>query len=128
VTTTYYVQITGQCGQPLNSNPATVTISTSCIGASITTQPGNVTVPFGSPATLSVVASGKAPLSYQWFRGTKGDTSNPVSGATSATLITGPITAQTQFWVHIQNECGQADSNAATVNVTRAARGRAARH
>jgi hypothetical protein len=34
----------------------------------ITTQPSSMTVPVGGAATFSVVATGKSPLSYTWFR------------------------------------------------------------
>ena len=58
-------------------------------GPSITAQPLSQTVMAGGNATLSVTASGTAPLSYQWlFDGT-----NAISGATNATLnLTGVST------------------------------------
>ncbi len=61
----------------VTSNPATLTVG--AIPA-INTQPVSITVTAGQTATFTVVASGTAPLSYQWsLYGT------PVAGGTSAT-------------------------------------------
>jgi hypothetical protein len=49
----------------------------------ITTQPANVSVPVGATATFTVVATGTAPLSYQWSRG-----GAAISGATTASYTT----------------------------------------
>jgi hypothetical protein len=45
----------------------------------IVTQPADTTVVEGQSVTFQVVASGRAPLSYQWFRG-----GVPIDGATAA--------------------------------------------
>jgi hypothetical protein len=47
----------------------------------IVTQPANLTVTDGAPASFSISASGKQPVTYQWEQG-----STPVPGATTATL------------------------------------------
>ncbi|MCX6874714.1 MAG: cadherin-like beta sandwich domain-containing protein [Verrucomicrobia bacterium] len=54
----------------------------------ITTQPASVTVNQGGTATLSVVAAGTAPLTYQW-RKNGADLTNTgnISGTNTATLI-----------------------------------------
>ena len=41
------------------------------------------------------------PSSYQWFLGTVGDTSSPISGAASASYITPPLEIGSDFWVAI---------------------------
>lgn len=54
----------------------------------ITTQPKSVTLPEGVDASLSIVATGAGPLSYQWRLGAE-----PILNATNATLLvksTGP--------------------------------------
>jgi predicted extracellular nuclease len=81
----------------------------------ITTQPQDVSITSGGTATLTVAASGTGPLAYQWFRGTAGDTANPVGTGTSFT--TPPLSATTQYWVRVTGPGGQADSRTATVTV-----------
>ncbi len=85
---------------------------------SITTQPQDSTVASGSTATLTVAANGTGPLTYQWYSGTAGDTSNPVSGATSDTFTTPALTATTGYWVRVSGPGGQVDSRTATVTVS----------
>src|SRR3954469_14657408 len=43
----------------------------------ITTQPQSQTIPAGTSADLSVIATGSG-LSYQWYQGTRGVTTNPI--------------------------------------------------
>ncbi len=83
---------------------------------SITTQPASQDVASGASASLSVAASGDD-LTYQWYTGNSGDTASPVAGATSGTLDTGALTANTSFWVQITNAGGTADSETAVVTV-----------
>ena len=83
---------------------------------SITTQPASQEVQSGASASLSVAASGDD-LTYQWYEGNSGDTTNPVAGATGNTLTTGALTASTSFWVQITNAGGTADSETAVVTV-----------
>lgn len=52
---------------------------------SIQTQPASLTVVEPSPATLSVVASGSAPLAYKWFKN-----GSEIAGATLSTLTFDP--------------------------------------
>ena len=98
------------------SHAATLTVnSPSPTKPSITTQPANQTVTVGQTATFTVVATGTAPLTYQWQKGT-----TAISGATSASYTT-PVTASTdngsQFKVVVTNSAGSATSNAATLTV-----------
>src|SRR5580700_5311448 len=50
------------------SGPVTLTVTTTATKPTITTQPANVTVTVGQPATFTVEASGTAPLAYQWTK------------------------------------------------------------
>jgi hypothetical protein len=82
----------------------------------ITTQPASVTVTTGQTASFSVVASGTAPLSYQWRKnGTN------ISGATSSSCTT-PATVMADngatFSVVVSNSAGSVTSNEATLTVT----------
>lgn len=110
VTTQYWVRIgDGTC--TADSLPVTVSVCK----PTITAQPQGTTVNSGQTATLSVTATG-APLSYQWYIGAAGNTAQPISGATSATYTTPPMSATTSYWVRVTG-CTPADSVAATVNV-----------
>ncbi len=93
------------------------TPAASVAGPVITGQPQDTTVATGGSATLSVTASGTGPLSYQWYAGTSGDTSNPISGATGASYTTPGLTATMTFWVRVSGPGGSADSTTATVTV-----------
>jgi hypothetical protein len=85
------------------------------LAPSIVRQPIDQTVDGNTRGTLDVVATGAGPLSYQWFRGLSGDTSNPVTGATTSTLVTAPIVAPTRFWVRVTNSTSSVNSDVATV-------------
>ncbi|RME72354.1 MAG: hypothetical protein D6781_02350, partial [Verrucomicrobia bacterium] len=56
-------------------------------------------------------------LTYQWYKGARGDTSNPIAGATSATLDTGVLTTTTSYWVRVSSPVETYDSPTATVAV-----------
>ena len=77
----YDVVVTNSFGS-VTSNPAVVVVNTP---VNITTQPAALTVTAGASASFSVVASGTAPLTYQWRFNAE-----PVSGATSATYTITP--------------------------------------
>lgn len=114
-TTNYWVRITGSCGAV---NSATVTVSV-CATPSITTAPQSVSIYSGSTTTLSVTATEatNSPISYQWYRGPSGDTSNPV-GTNASTFTTPALTTQTQYWVRVScGVCNPADSPTATVSI-----------
>ena len=114
--TIYWVRVTAPCGTQ-DASTIVFVLGTQCTPASITTQPASSTIVSGTPVTLTVVAAGTAPLTYQWYIGDKGDTSNLISGATSASLTRSP-TATTKFWVRVSGcNSSTADSNTATITV-----------
>jgi hypothetical protein len=82
----------------------------------ITTQPLSQTIPSGTTATLNVVATGTAPLSYQWYQGTTGITTTPV-GTNSASFTTPALTVATNYWVRVTNAFGTADSATAAISI-----------
>ena len=47
----------------------------------ITTQPASQVIDYGQTATLTVVATGTAPFTYQWYQGVSGDQSAPGLGS-----------------------------------------------
>jgi DNA-binding beta-propeller fold protein YncE len=87
------------------------------IPPTITTQPADQTIPFLSMATLSVQATGTPTLTYQWYQGNSGDTSNPIQGATGSSFTTPTLTSTTNFWVRVTNDVAHFDSRTATVTV-----------
>ena len=108
---------------PANTNASNYWVDVAFNGGaatapSISTQPANQTVTAGQSATFSVVASGTAPLSYQWRKN-----GTAISGATSAGYTT-PTTTSTdngaQFSVVVANSAGSVTSNSATVTVSAA--------
>lgn len=94
---------------------------------SIEVQPNSMTIAPGGSATLSVVAKGSEPLTYQWYAGASGATDSPVPGATSSSVTLSPTTL-TKYWVRVTTNCGSVDSAAAIVNVSTAGRTRSVRH
>lgn len=108
---TFTVVVSNAAGSA-TSSAATLTVNSP---PSITTQPSSTTASAGQNATLSVVATGTAPLTYQWKRNGR-----VISGATNATLTLSPATAEdhgAQFTVDITNSFGTATSDAATVTI-----------
>jgi hypothetical protein len=89
-----------------------------CTPPSISVQPLGSTITSGNAAQLSVTAGGTAPLSYQWFTGSSGDSSAPINGATTATISVSPQTT-TSYWVRVTGACSPAAiSSAAIVTVS----------
>ncbi len=81
----------------------------------IMTQPTDQRVVVGRTATFSVAASGTAPLSYQWQKGT-----TPIAGATASNYTTPATTLAddaSTFQVIVSNSAGSVASSSATLNV-----------
>ncbi|MBP7866299.1 MAG: VCBS repeat-containing protein [Acidobacteria bacterium] len=111
---TYWVRVSNP-GGATNSDTAFITVLDP---PSITTQPADLAICNGQTATLTVGATGSAPLHYLWFRGESGDVSHPVYSAVDFnSYMTDPLNATTSFWVRVINDVGEADSNTALVTV-----------
>lgn len=93
-------------------------LSIPAVAPAITTHPQSQSILSGQTATMNVVATGTAPLSYQWYIGTSGTTTTPVGGATSTSYTTPALTTTTSYWVRVSNLAGAADSNTATISIT----------
>lgn len=94
---------------------AILTVNSSVIAPSITTQPAAASVNKGKTAKFTVTASGTAPLSYQWRKnGTN------IAGATAASYTTPATTSGDNgslFSVVVSNSAGSATSNNALLTV-----------
>jgi Ig-like domain CHU_C associated len=114
-TTSYWARITSSAGAGCAVNSAAATVSV-CNVPRITTQPAHswISNP-GLTGSLSVTATGPS-LTYQWYIGTTGDVSRPLSGKTAATL-SHTLHATERFWVRVSNGCGIADSSWAYISV-----------
>ncbi len=111
---TFSVVVTNSAGT-ITSASATLTVNAAGVAPSITTQPANVTVTAPAQATFSVVATGTAPLSYQWRRN-----GTAIPGATSASYVLNPTAVGDSgalFSVVVTNSAGNATSGAATLTV-----------
>ncbi len=93
------------------------TATSTSAAPTITSQPTSRTVPVGATTTFGVVATGTAPLLYQWLK-----FGAAVPGATSSTLTLTNITANDAgtYAVTVSNGNGTVTSAAATLNVTSA--------
>jgi formylglycine-generating enzyme required for sulfatase activity len=82
----------------------------------ISSQPPATTgIEYGESVTFTVGSQGEG-LTYQWYLGQSGDTSQAIQGATLQTYNTGALAADTSYWVKITNDAGSI--NSATVAVT----------
>ncbi|HVS50888.1 MAG TPA: immunoglobulin domain-containing protein [Opitutaceae bacterium] len=110
----YTVTVTNSGGSA-TSSAATLTVNTAATAPTITVQPANVSVLAGGSATFTVVASGTAPLSYQWTK-----SGVAIVGATGASYaIAGAQSGDAgTYAVTVTNSAGAATSNAATLTVT----------
>jgi hypothetical protein len=62
--------------------------------------PGTAEIAIGGSTTLPVSTSLPSPT-FQWYRGTTGDTSNPIDGATGANFPTLPLDQGTDYWAAV---------------------------
>jgi hypothetical protein len=112
--TSYWVKVTN-AGNPggANSTMAMVTVRQP---AAITTQPQSDSIFIGNTTTLSVTATGDAPLTYEWFQGNSGTTTTPVG--TGSSFTTPALLETTSYWVRVTNIANLSGANSATAIVT----------
>ncbi len=118
---TQYRAVVSVGGGTLISNPATLTVTSSAVAPSVSTQPADQSVIEPATATFNVTAGGTAPLAYRWQR-LGGATWADIAGATGASYTT-PATTRAadngaQFRVVVTNAIGSVTSNAATLTVS----------
>jgi len=112
-TTSYWCRVSNGL-VTADSSAATVTVN-----LAITTQPATATISNGQSITLSVTANGgTTPYSYQWYTGTSGNKTQPISGATGSSYKATP-SSRTSYWVLITDVAGGSiSSDTATINVS----------
>lgn len=113
-TGTYAAVVSNSVGST-NSDVSTLNVISAVVAPSIQTQPSSLTISSGALATFSVVASGSAPLTYQWMKA-----GVPISGATSSTLslLSVLLADAGSYSVKISNAAGSVISNTATLTVS----------
>jgi hypothetical protein len=113
-TTTYTVTTVSDAAScpRAGTGSAAVTVN---VPASITTQPVNKTTTRNTNVTLTVVAAGTSPISYQWFNGN----GTVVTGATAASYTTSFTKKGTNtFYVEVWNACNATHARSNTITVT----------
>ena len=115
----YSVRVSNPYGPSVDSNGAILTVNSV---ATITSQPQNATICVGSSATFAVVASGTAPLSYQWQGATALDPLNfsNIDGATSDSVAGSATSNFRSVRVVVTNAYGSETSSAASLTVNTA--------
>ncbi len=97
------------------TNSTQLTVTTTAVAPAISTQPADKSVTEGQTATFSVVASGTAPLTYQWKK-------NGTNVGTNTSSYTTPVTVLAdngaKFSVVVSNATGSVTSADATLTVT----------
>ena len=92
----------------------------------ITHQPQSASIQIGSDTTLSVAATGTG-VSYYWYQGNVGDTTNSVAVGI-ATFTTPHLHDTAKYWVRVFTSCGFVDSDQVTVTVFVPSKHRGASH
>jgi len=93
---------------------------TSAAAPALSLHPTSSTIQSGQSATLSATPTGTSPYTYtyQWYQGTSGNTSTPLSGATGSSFTTAALTSTTSFWVLVKYAYGSENSQTLTVTVS----------
>ena len=95
----------------------TLNVQAACVAPTVTAHPVSATKVVGESVTFSVTATGTAPLSYQWRKN-----GSDIFGATSSSYTIASVTmddADSYYDVVVNNACGSATSNAASLTVNK---------
>ncbi len=109
----YTVAVSNAAGS-VTSNAALLIVTSTSTPPVIVAQPSSFAALVGGRASLTVVASGTAPLTYQWRKD-----GAAISGATSATfgLVSAASSDAGSYTVVVTNPAGSANSAAAILSV-----------
>jgi YD repeat-containing protein len=112
VPTFYWARVKGSCDITRDSEAAEVTI---CEPPAIIAEPNAMNAARNTPVTFNVGATGTE-LTYQWYKGLKGDTSTPLAGKTTAQPSISTATTM-DVWARVSGACGSVDSRAVKFSV-----------
>lgn len=108
----YWVKVTaGTCV----TNSATATVSV-CTLPAVLAGPANQQTTVGQLVRLDVGAMSPIPDQYRWFRGTSGDTTNPITGWSATRTVDVAPTVTTSYWAQVQK--GSCISRTSTTSVS----------
>jgi pectate lyase len=110
-----YRAVVSNAAGSATSTTAVLNVQTGPVAPAITSQPASQTVVTGGSALFGVIATGTAPLSYQWYKD-----GSLISGANASSLSLSNVRAADAggYSVVVGNAAGTATSNTATLNVT----------
>jgi Immunoglobulin domain/Ig-like domain CHU_C associated len=112
----YSVAVSNSAGN-IASNGATLTVNPVTSAPVFTKQPESSSVTLGSTATISVSVSGFPTPNLQWYYGISGNTSTPITGATSSDLTITALNQTTSYWVKATNSVGSSNSSTSVISV-----------
>ena len=109
----YSVHVTN-AGGSVTSRAAQLTVTGTPVVITNANLPANVTAAQGTSVTFTVEASGSAPMSYQWFKGT-----TAIEGATAATYTIPSVAVGDagNYFVRVSNPVNSVDSRTAVLTV-----------
>jgi uncharacterized repeat protein (TIGR03803 family) len=111
-TTNYWARVSNPFG---TADSITATITTT---PTVTSGPRSLTIASGQTSMLSVWATGTATLTYQWYQGPSGTTTDPIPGAIGSSYTTPALMSTTSYWVRVSNGYPPgADSLTATITI-----------
>jgi pectate lyase len=110
-----YRAVVSNAAGSATSTTAVLNVQTGPVAPAIASQPASQTVVTGGSALFGVIATGTAPLSYQWYKD-----GSLIPGATTSSLSLSNVqhTAEGGYSVVVNNAVGTATSNTATLSVT----------
>ncbi|HEX7151703.1 MAG TPA: hypothetical protein VF618_09465 [Thermoanaerobaculia bacterium] len=111
---TFFVKVANECGSA--TSQAITVQPQECFPPVINGQPQGSRITPGNRVTLSVLVGGSQPYTFQWFEGEVGVLTKPV-GTNSPTFQTPVLNQNTTYWVRVRNDCGEINSQAATIIV-----------
>ena len=120
----YYAVITNDASPAATTRQAQLIVYVNPVAVAFTTEPQNVTVNVGDTATLSVVATGVPPPTYQWYYITNSSTglkTNPIAGAAFSTLTLTNLNINnifTNIFVTAANRVNSTNTAPVTLTVT----------
>jgi formylglycine-generating enzyme required for sulfatase activity len=112
----YTVTVSNGTAPAATSTPVALTVNPVVVAPTITTYPADQSVVTGSSGNFSVVATGSAPLSYQWHLDSVNVGTGLSTYASPSTTTTGGHTVT----VTVTNAAGSVVSNPAALTVTAA--------